>query len=67
MTMSDKATMLVVDDEAPVCDVVEESFVEVVDRVAGLEMGADDEVPLLPGAVRRVVAGFGASLERSAR
>jgi hypothetical protein len=67
MTMSAKATMLVVDDEAPVCEVVEEYFVAVIDRVVGLEMGADDELPCLSDAVRRVIAGSGASLERSAR
>jgi hypothetical protein len=67
MTMSAKATMLVVDDEAPVCEVVEEYFVAVIDRVVGLEMRADDELPYLSGAVRRVIAGSGASLERSAR
>jgi hypothetical protein len=67
MTLSSTATTLVVDDKTDPREVVEEYFVAVVDRIVGLEMGADDELPFLPGAVRRVVAGSSANLERSAK
>ena len=67
MTMSSKAITLVVDDRTDVREVVEEYFVTVVDRVVGLEMGADDDVPFLPSEVHHVLTESGSSLERSAK
>jgi hypothetical protein len=67
MTLSAKATTLVVDDKTDLRELVGDYFVTGVDHVVGLEMGTDDDVPFPPRELHRVIAGSGASLERSAR